>query len=272
MTKDVSADFGYYQLLGHSEKARWVFNDLPWDELDESKVDDTVIHNVKTAAFGEFTTYNATASFMRLFHTDIDFTQWIAVWFYEETKHPLSLIRYLGKLGVPTDEKFIHGGRQISPMLENKVDMLTANVCSEIAANTTYNHFLKMIDEPLLVEIIRNLGRDEMRHSNGFQFYLHKTIDQSEDPDGDRLRALRTTWFLLQQGSHGVTQHPVYLTTRGMKGIDADFVEQRIREKIVERMAKVLDLEIPNVDAVYDVYSRLKKDYRSSRKAVAAVA
>jgi hypothetical protein len=266
--KDISGDLGYYELLGLSEKARWEFHGLPWDGLDRSKVSDDVIHNVKTAAYGELTTFSATESFMKLFRSDIDFTQWLAVWFYEETKHPLALIRYLGALDVPTDESFIHSGREITPMVNDRVVMLVSNICSEIAANALYNSFNKAVDEPLLSDILRNLARDEMRHSNGFQFYLRKTIAGVEDLDGERLKALRMTWFLVDPGSHGVTQHPVYLTVRKTRGLDAAAIEARIQEKILDRMGKVLELDIPpRVEDFYDFYAGFKKSYRSSRNA-----
>jgi hypothetical protein len=266
--EDVSNELGYYQLLGHSEKARWIFHDLPWDELDERKVTPELIHNVKNAAFGELTTFSATESFMQLLHDDVDFTQWLAVWFYEETKHPLSLIRYLSKLGISTDETFIHRGRQITPMVNDRVVMLTSNICSEIAANTMYNSLGKTTDEPLINELVRNIARDEMRHSNGFQFYCRKTIQRSEDPAGERLKVLRTAWFLVEPASDGVTEHPVYLTVRGNIGMDNAAVEQMVRRKIIDRIGKVLELDIPeDVGAFYDVYAKCKKDYRASRRA-----
>jgi hypothetical protein len=265
---DVSGELGYYELLGLSEKARWEFHELPWDGLDRSKLSDDLIHNVKTAAYGELTTFTATESFMKLFRSDIDFTQWLAVWFYEETKHPLALIRYLAALGIPTEEGFIHNGREIKPMVNDRVVMLVSNICSEIAANTLYNYCNKEVTEPLLNEILRNLARDEMRHSNGFQFYRRKTLKKVEDLDGERLKALRMTWFLVDRGSHGVTQHPVYLTVRATRGLDADAIEARIQEKILDRMGKVLELDIPTrVDDFYDFYARFKKSYWSSRNA-----
>jgi tRNA isopentenyl-2-thiomethyl-A-37 hydroxylase MiaE len=265
---DVSGELGYYDLLGLSEKARWEFHELPWDGLDRSKVTEDAIHNTKTAAYGELTTFSATESFMNLFRSDIDFTQWLAVWFYEETKHPLALIRYLKLLDIPTDENFIHDGRAISPMVNDRVVMLVSNICSEIAANTSYTYVNKSVEEPLLSDITRNLARDEMRHSNGFQFYLRKTLARAEDLDGERLKALRMTWFLVDSSSNGVTQHPVYLTVRRLRGLDTAAIEARIQEKILDRMGKVLDLDIPTrVDDFYDFYARFKKSYRSSRKA-----
>jgi rubrerythrin len=270
--KDVSGELGYYELLGLSEKARWDFHGLPWDKLDRKKLSDDMIHNVKTAAFGELTTFTATESFMKLFRSDIDFTQWLAVWFYEETKHPLSLIRYLGALGITTDDSFIHHGREISPMLQDRVVMLVSNICSEIAANTLYNHCTKAVEEPLLKEILRNLGRDEMRHSNGFQFYLRKTLARSEDLDTERLKALRMTWFLVDPGSHGVTHHPVYLSVRSMRGLDSAEIEAQIQNKILQRMASVLELDIPpRVEDFYDFYTKFKKTHPRSQPKRAAI-
>jgi hypothetical protein len=263
---DLSNDLGYYRLLESSEKARWIFRDQGWDEIDHSKVTPELIEDVKVVAYAELTTFSATQAFMKLLHDDIDFLQWLSVWFYEETKHPLALIRWLGKVGVPTAQDFIYGGRQIEPMTDSLIGMLTSNICSEIAANISYNHFAKAVDEPVLLEILKNLGRDEMRHSVGFEFYCKRTIERSDDPERDRVLALRTAWFLMQPGSDGVTQHPVFLALSKMHCLDMAEVERRYREHIVSRMSKMLDLDIPGPDAFYDVYSRLKKRHRAARR------
>ena len=48
-------------------------------------------------------------------------------------------------------------------------------------------------------------------------------------------------------------------------------VERRYREHIVSRLAKMLDLEIPGVDAFYEVYAGMKKRYRAARRSAHAV-
>jgi hypothetical protein len=119
MTKviaDVSAEFGYYELLGASEKARWKFGELPWGDFDKSKATQGDIYAATVSAHGELTTFSATSSFMQLFSDDIDFMQWLAIWFYEETRHPLALIKWLAMAGSPTDETFMRTGREIAPM------------------------------------------------------------------------------------------------------------------------------------------------------------
>ena len=75
---NVFKDLTYYQLFEVAEKARWNITDIPWDQIDHSKVNDNLIELIKTIAFGELTTYSATKSFMDMFSDDPDFTQWLA--------------------------------------------------------------------------------------------------------------------------------------------------------------------------------------------------
>jgi hypothetical protein len=267
---DVGSELGYYRLLEASEKARWPLSELRWDEIDKSKVTTELVEDIKVAAHGEWTTFSATEAFMKLFHGDVDFSQWLAVWFYEETKHPLAFIRWLAKLGIPTDESLIHHGRKIAPMAGSKVEVLTSNICSEIVAHTSYYLLEKSVTEPVLAEILRNVARDEMRHSHGFQFYCQKAIRDAEDPERERLRALRVAWFLSQPLRDGVTQHPVFLTLPQMRHVDPAELERLLRERIADRIAKMLDLDIAGPDAMYDVYVKLRKDYQASRRAVRA--
>ena len=269
---DVGSELGYYRLLEASEKSRWTLSELGWDAIDKSKVTPELVEDIKVAAFGELTTFSATQSFMTLFHDDVDFSQWIAVWFYEETKHPLAFIKWLGRLGVATDEGLIHRGRQIAPMAGSKVEVLTSNICSEIVAHTSYRLLERSVAEPVLAEILRNVARDEMRHSNGFQYYCQKAIRESDDPARERLRALRVAWFLSQPLRDGVTQHPVFLTLPKMRHVDTDELERLLRERIADRIAKMLDLDIAGPDAMYDVYVRLRKDYQAAKRSMRAAA
>ncbi len=264
---DINAELTYYRLLEASEQGRWDFAHLPWDKTDVSKITPTLIHNAKVAAFGELTTFSATESFMKLFHDDVDFTHWLAVWFYEETKHPMAWIRYLSLCGVKVDDTFIHQGRQITPMTDSKTEMLTLNMISEITACTQYQFIAKNTDEPLFIEIARNIARDEMRHSVGFENYCKKTIEQSEDPAYERLRALRATWFIMQPERDGITRHPVLLSLLGLKDVDNALLVQKAENHVLSRISKMLNVDIPDIDSLYDVYAAEKKAYRQNKKA-----
>jgi hypothetical protein len=264
---DVSAEFGYYDLLGASEKARWKFNELPWDAFDKSKATAGDIYAARVSAHGELTTFSATSSFMQLFSDDIDFMQWLAIWFYEETRHPLALIKWLALAGNPTDETFMRTGREITPMTKSKVEMLTFNIVSEITASVVYHHLSRAASEPVLVEITRNLSRDEMRHSVGFEHYCAKAIAAAADPALERIRALRAVWFLLEPSADGLTRHPVFLTLKQAQGVDFEAIKESVTRQILRRFSKLLDLELESSEQLYDAYARCKQDYRSRQAA-----
>jgi len=264
---NIASSLSYFDLLASSEQGRWNMSELPAAALDRSKVTPELIRNVEAMAYGELTTFSATHSFMSLFQDDIDFTQWISVWFYEETKHPLALIRWLHEFGVPINKDFILRGRQITPMTTSKIEMLVFNIISEITANNMYLKFRSTVEEPYLNEILRNLARDEMRHSVGFTEYCRKTIHESDDPDRDRLRVLRTAWYMLQPTTRdGDSRHPVLLTRNNITGMEWQETIDRVNAQTVTRLANLTGVEIPSVNHLYEVYTAFKQRYRAERR------
>lgn len=269
LMQDVGGELAYYRLLEASEKGRWNFADLPWQKPADELLTPDLLKNVEVAAFGELTTFSATESFMKLFHDDVDFTQWLAVWFYEETKHPLAWIKYLNLCGIRTDANFIFRGRQIDPMTPSKVEMLVFNIISEITACTMYQHLGRTANEPLFSEIARNLARDEMRHSVGFEHYCRRTIENAEDPERERIRAFRATWFVMQPARD--TQHPVFLTLRRLQGVDYRALEEKVSAQILGRMSRVLGEELGDVEGLYEAYAKAKRNLRSVKKSISVV-
>src|SRR4051812_2455912 len=88
--KSVYDDGVFYRLYKEAEIVRWKMSDYPWDTLKKGDVSPAWIAVARDALRGELTTFNATERFFTDFGGDIDFTQWITVWLYEETKHPSS--------------------------------------------------------------------------------------------------------------------------------------------------------------------------------------
>lgn len=260
---DVFYDLSYYSLYDVAEKARWYMKDIDWDNIDKSKVTPHLLDMVKQVAFGELTTYSATKSFMSMFEDDIDFTQWLAVWLYEETKHPHALVKWLSLNGVQLPGEYLKEGRVITPMTKSRVEMLTFNVISEIVAGAMYLNMSEIVPEPVLKEITFNLGKDEMRHSVGFENYARRTIEASSDPDYERSIVLRSAWVFLQTDQF--INHPVFLTVRNLDGL-GDGSGKKIRKQIASRIGKLAGVEIPDPDQIYDVYIKFKSQHLAKRK------
>lgn len=265
---DILSELSYYELYDIAENARWKMSDIPWETIDRSLVDERLIGLVEGIAFGELTTYSATHSFMNLFVDDIDFTQWLAVWLYEETKHPHVLAKWLSHLGHPLSASFFRQGRKIAPMTGSKVEMLTFNIISEIVATTNYTRTSKIVSEPVMKLILHKLGQDEMRHSQGFEHYCKQVIRNSQDPERERVACLRATWAFLHN-DHAIA-HPVFLANNSVEGIADDALvqrtHQRIRAQVTRRISGVVGIDLREPDAVYDVYREVKAAYRGSKR------
>jgi hypothetical protein len=262
---DIANELAYFSLFENAEKARWKITEIPWDQIDKSKVDAELIALVKSIVASELTTFSATRSFMALFEEDIDFTQWLAVWFYEETKHPHVLIKWLSMVGESVSGQFLLDGREIQPMNQSKVESLTFNIISEIVAGRTYLQGKNQIPEPVLRIILDKLGKDEMRHSVGFAKYCKKWIDEAEDPDKERTLCLRATWVFLDRNV--TLNHPIALLARQLETNLGESTIQDIRSRVASRISKVVGVDIPDADSIYEVYQGFKGECRQKKRA-----
>lgn len=262
--QDIAHELAYFSLFENAEKTRWQITEIPWDQIDKSKVDEELITLVKSIASSEFTTFSATRSFMELFEEDIDFTQWLAVWLYEETKHPHVLIKWLSMIGESVSGQFLLDGRRITPMSESKVETLTFNIISEIVAGSTYLHGKTLIREPVLRIILDHLGKDEMRHSVGFAHYCKKSIAEAVDPDKERMLCLRAAWIFLDRNI--TLNHPIALVTKDIETNFGGSAVKEIRSRVASRISKVVGIEIPDPDAIYGVYRDFKNECRNKKK------
>lgn len=264
---DIVRDLSYYGLYDIAEQARWSMSEIPWGQIDMSVVDDNLISLVRGAMFGELTTYSATHAFMTLFTDDIDFTQWLSVWLYEETKHPHALAKWLSETGNPLDATFFRAGRVITPMRTSRVEMLTFNIISEVVAGMNYSRTSVIMPEPVLKVIMRNLGKDELRHSQGFEHYCKKHIRAAEDPDRERLLCLRATWAFLQ--GEQMIEHPVFMTANQIAVYTDPAVFEKtcalIRTQVTRRIAGVVEMDIAEPEGVYEAYRTLRGKYRKSK-------
>lgn len=259
---DIFKDLLYFSLFNTAENARWKITEIPWEMIDTKKVDDKLIALVRQIIFGELTTYSATRSFMEMFSDDIDFTQWLSVWLYEETKHPHVLIKWLNMVGESIDSSFIHNGRSINPMTTSKVEMLTFNIISEIVAANLYVRASKTIEEKVLKSILLFLAKDEMRHSVGFERYTRLLISRAKNPDQERISCLRSAWAFLN--SNGLIQHPVFMAA-GNTGLMSNDVEKKIRKQVSIRIGSVVGLDIKSPREISDHYFKLKKNNKIIR-------
>ncbi|HEX5064269.1 MAG TPA: ferritin-like domain-containing protein, partial [Kofleriaceae bacterium] len=163
-----------FALSDQAERARWRMDDIAWDRVDPAKAPEPLRMLVKEAAFAELTTTSATRRFLDDLADDTDFTQWVSVWFFEETRHPQVLVRWLHQLGITVDARFMRRGRATAPLMKSRIGTLVANVISELVASASYANLAVRAEEPVLCDIARHLAADEARHAASFYAYARR--------------------------------------------------------------------------------------------------
>jgi len=266
-----------YELFAVAERVRWQYEEIPWSTVNRSLVQPSLTALVRQIARAELTTYAATRRFLQEFADDIDFTQWMSVWFYEETKHPQALIRWLREVGECFSGAEMVRGRITAPFMKSRFGMLVTNVISEVHASATYVALARTTEEPVLKQVALNLAGDEARHATGFLTYARRALERSKSPEQDGLEALKVLHMWLNENAH--VQHPVntvslrtdagegLLGGLGTQGADESPEERhsRIQRKIARKRAlrlvgNLLGLELKSPA---DVVERIRTSTRT---------
>jgi Fatty acid desaturase len=186
------------RLFDEAERVRWRMIDVPWGDIDKAKVSPGLIALVREATYAELTTFSATRRFLQEFADDADLSQWMSVWFYEETKHPQVLMRWLSHFGESCDERFVSRGRVTAPFMKSRFGTLVTNVISELVASNSYLSLHRHSSEPVLAQIAKNLAADEARHASSFYAFARKMLQRTPAPDALRLDGLKVLymWFV----------------------------------------------------------------------------
>ena len=196
--EDFIADAIFCGLFDEAERVRWRMADVPWAAIEKDKASPGLVALVREAAFTELTTFSATRRFLQEFADDPDLSQWMSVWFYEETKHPQVLMRWLSHFGESCDTQFVLRGRVTAPFMKSRFGTLVTNVISELVASASYRSLYRHSPEPVLAHIAKNLASDEARHASSFYAYARRMLERSPQPNALRLDGLKVLymWFV----------------------------------------------------------------------------
>lgn len=202
----------FYGLFAEAELVRWKMGEYPWASIRKGDVSPAWLAVARETLIGELTTFSATERFFADFSDDIDFTQWLTVWLYEETKHPSAILRWLDTFGEKFDSRFMLQGRQTLPFMPSRIGTLATNIISEMVAATIYITLAKQPGvEPVLAQICQNISGDEARHAASFYRYAQKYLRRSGQPAQDRLMALKVLYFWTTPELNARVGHPVNL-------------------------------------------------------------
>ena len=263
----------YYSLFREAEAVRWKMSDIPFDEIETDKAPPALVGLMRELAAAELTTWTATNQFFEAFRDDVDFTQWLTVWLYEETKHPQALMRWLKHFGESFDVDFMVEGRKTHPFMSSRMGTLVLNILSEIETATFYLSIACNVEEPVLKIIARNLAADEARHASSFYLYAKKRLMASDNRRQEMLEALKVLFFWLINNQN--VKHPFALFANKVAG-SGDFDElNRIlgfkNETMYQRMrtmvGNLIGVPLDSKEAVRRHFMQLQKEHFSLKGA-----
>jgi ferredoxin len=245
----------YPELAEVAEGVRWKIRQLPWGSFEAARATPALRAIVREMAYSEQTTFSATQRFMQAFGDDADFTQWVSVWFYEETRHPMALLRWLDLAGETMAPDFVSRGRVSAPFMKSRIGTLVTNVISEIMAAHAYEGLSRASPEPLLAVIARRIAADEARHSASFFAYARAALARAERPERERLDALKVLHFWVNESSN--VSHPVNQSMEKFRamgaGVDLSVSFAAPTEQICRAIGLLTGVDIPSPDVLSEL-------------------
>lgn len=237
----------YAELTAQAEEARWTLAGIPWGDLNPRAASPELRALVREMAFSEHATYSATQRFLQGFYDDVSFSQWIAVWFYEESRHPHVLIEWLRRIGEQFSDDSVQRARVSVPFMKSKMGTLVTNVISEVAAAHAYDALATGSAEPVLAGLARRISGDEARHASSFFRFARARLEASERPDRERLDGLKVLHFWVsgrEQVSHPVNQMLQRLGPDA-KGVPTPgFAFGKLEGRVTRLIGLLLDIEL----------------------------
>jgi len=168
----------------------WKIEDLPWDRLDPSKVDEDLLKVIKAAALVEYNAEAYAEYLCKVFHDDEEFKQVAQAWADEEVQHGEALGLWAEKIDPSwkletamakfregyTPEHFI--GDANTSVRGSRSGEMIARCMVETGTSSYYSAIGQNVDEPVLKVICAKIAGDEFRHYKLFYDTLNKYIDQ----------------------------------------------------------------------------------------------
>ena len=174
-----------------AEYKHWKIEDLPWDRLDRSKVDDDLLQVIKAAALVEYGADSYAEYLCKVFDGDPEFQQLARNWSLEEVQHGEALGLWAEKIDpawsfkdamakfragyVPDHFLNTNGSVRGSRAAE-----MVARCMVEVGTSSYYSAIGDSIEEPVLKTICKHIAADEFRHYKLFYDTLTRYLEQEK--------------------------------------------------------------------------------------------
>jgi hypothetical protein len=159
------------------EKVRWSLSDIPFHSVAKARVSEQTLSFLRVNCLMELSSLYAVRMFLRDFRSQPDFCQFMSIWYYEEMKHYLVLREYLKVFGLePATADF--------PKLDTELSAapwpptLAMHYCGELRLGMWYHRWSEEAEEPVLSQIYRLIGNDELRHAGCYKEFMEQAVTE----------------------------------------------------------------------------------------------
>jgi len=216
-------DASYNEIYDWFENTRWDWKDIELGGIKKELLTPAEIAILKESAVIEFGTLPGAHNFLREWGDEYSFSSWALSWGAEEARHSLLQSRYLRAIGIEVQAKHAMYKREPYPIGHNRAATLMMNIISEARAAEYYSGLSHLVQEPVLREIWRLLGRDESRHCRAFAFFCKELCDH--DP-ANIAPSLEMAYVFCADRSGGIKHpaghfYPHSTSTRGIRETEA---------------------------------------------------
>lgn len=151
----------------------WTLEDIPWETLDRSKIDERMINIIKAASMVERQSGDYGDYLCSVFHDDPEFQRAARGWAAEEIQHGKALRRYAETADPDFDfeaayTRFTDEHRLPLDATESvrgsRARELVARCVVEVGTSAYYSALRDATDEPVLKALCHRIAGDEFRH------------------------------------------------------------------------------------------------------------
>lgn len=166
----------------------WKIEDMPWDQLDKSKVDADLLMVIKAAALVEYGAEAYADYLCKVFHDDEEFKEIARAWALEEVQHGLVLGKWAESIDPSWNleramARFRAGyqpehfaSEESTSVRGSKSGEMIARCMVETGTSSYYSAIGASVDEPVLKQICAKVAGDEFRHYKLFYDTLNKYL------------------------------------------------------------------------------------------------
>jgi hypothetical protein len=198
----------YDGIFRRLEANRWLLAEVPFVEVDVASVPAGVVDFVRSNCLVELSSLYAVRMFLRDFGDNVDFCQFMSVWYFEEMKHYLVLREYLKLFGrEPAEEELRPLDTELLPA--PWPGTLAMHYCGELRLGMWYHRWSEVMPEPVLCSIYRTIGDDEFRHAQCYRDFMLRAAERTPEVVLDFAQAAK--WMMVG----GLEKHPTTLAASG---------------------------------------------------------